>query len=711
MNMGKLLVAASRDVTTYYYTLFILSLLAVKVAGRYFHDSAPELAVDGISGHTQPGQSSFLRLQGMDSSKEYCCSEQMFGFFPCSSTLVGHFFLIVVYEYLLFQGESLVVCGGSRLFEILGPGVFGASAFPVLDPLPESLIVLVSGLVSSKEVAQEYVITEVGLLTGSTIFLLTLLWGTCVIVGSQKFHSNPTQSRLSSLPWSGSGVTTDEETSETAKFMLVSLIPFIIILIPKIFDLSNASGGYNIDILITLIFSAIIFLVHAYKMSDEHVQVRRLRYVEVEHELLVFDMLQKMQEHIAKPLITEGGAPDEAAIRSLFKKMDRNGDDHLCYLELKALLEDIKLSKLTWDWEKVMDKLINEFDDNDDKRITWDEFHGRVTKWIIAIRGVHHKLNRSETKCKIEVARTLLEEKRMKHLTSELLKHSHGSLLENFPTDDESLRKLFESIDKNHDNSVSFSELRNKLKDFNLADMNLDEGDAAEKIMNGYDKNKSNELDVEEFIAGIHQWHNFPINLAPTTGKHANEGYLLLMNNVDKSPSARATATMLLVLGIAILVLLAEPLIQSVHKFSESAGIPSFYVAFILVPLATNARTAISAIRAVSHKKQMHFKKSHNKQATVSLTFSEIRLYMQIYHGALMNNILGMLVLSSIIYFRGLTWNFSFEVLTVLIVCVMMGLLASFRSKFPIWTSIVAYMLYILSLILVYVLDGAFRSP
>ncbi|XP_024967254.1 sodium/calcium exchanger NCL1-like [Cynara cardunculus var. scolymus] len=579
MNMRKLLLAASRDVTTCYYTFLILSLLAVNVAGRYLHDNTRELDVDGISGHTQPEQSSFLRLKGMDYSEEYYCSEQMYGFLPCSSTLVGHFFLIVVYEYLLFQGESLVISGGSRLFEILGPGVFGASAFPVLDPLPESLIVLVSGLVASKEEAQEYVKTGVGLLTGSTIFLLTLLWGTCVIVGSQKFHSNPIQSRQSSLPWSGSGVITDVETSETARIMLVSLVPFIIILIPKIFDVSNSSGGYKIYILIALIFSAIIFLAHVYKMSDEQVQVRRLRYIEVEHELLVFDMLQRMQEHISKPLVTEGGAPNEVAIR-----------------------------------------------------------------------------------------------------------------------------RVFESIDEGHDNSISLSELRNKFMAFNLADMKLDEGDAAEKIMNHFDKNKNGELDVEEFIAGIKQWHNLPINLAPTSRKHPNEGRQMMMNEVDKSLSARAIATMLLVLGITILVLLVEPLIQSVQKFSASAGIPSFYVAFILVPLATNARTTISAIRAVSQKKQMPFKKSHNEQTTISLTFSEI------YHGVLMNNILGMLVLSSIIYFRGLTWNFSFEVLIVLVVCATMGLLASFRSKFPIWTSFVAYMLYILSLTLVYILNGTLHS-
>jgi hypothetical protein len=36
-----------------------------------------------------------------------------------------------------------------------------------------------SGLLNTREVAQEYVSTGVGLLAGTSIFLLTMLWGTC----------------------------------------------------------------------------------------------------------------------------------------------------------------------------------------------------------------------------------------------------------------------------------------------------------------------------------------------------------------------------------------------------------------------------------------------------------------------------------------------------------------------------------------------------
>lgn len=98
---------------------------------------------------------------------------------------------------------------------------------------------------------------------------------------------------------------------------------------------------------------------------------------------------------------------------------------------------------------------------------------------------------------------------------------------------------------------------------------------------------------------------------------------------VDKSPWAWAKAILLLVLGIVMLALLAEPLTHTVQKFSTSANIPSFYASFVLVPLATTARTAISAIRAAKQK----------IPKTTSLTFSEVCIYPHID--------LGLIVLSS----------------------------------------------------------------
>jgi hypothetical protein len=70
-----------------------------------------------------------------------------------------------------------------------------------------------------------------------------------------------------------------------------------------------------------------------------------------------------------------------------------------------------------------------------------------------------------------------------------------------------------------------------------------------------------------------------------------------------------------------------------------------------------------------------------------------------------MNNILCLSVFLALVYVRDLTWEFSAEVVVILIVCIVMGALGSIRTVYPLWTSIVAFLLYPFSLALVYVLD------
>lgn len=243
------------------FILFLLLTVRINVKGRSLAHSSVELLVsDGIN-DVQENQSSILLLKGMDSSSEEKC-EQLYGFLPCSSNIFGHLFLIAVYEYMLFHGEGYLASGGEKIFRILGPGVFGASAFQVLGALPESLILLASGLLNTREVAQEYVSTGVGLLAGTSIFLLTMLWGTCVIVGSVQ-SSKPTISNTSSsrlLSWfTEFRVTTDLQTSYTARIMGLSVIPFLILQIPKVF---NSNSGEYLTVLISLVVSVASLLIY-----------------------------------------------------------------------------------------------------------------------------------------------------------------------------------------------------------------------------------------------------------------------------------------------------------------------------------------------------------------------------------------------------------------------------------------------------------------
>ncbi|CAK7350082.1 unnamed protein product [Dovyalis caffra] len=232
-----------------------------------------------------------------------------------------------------------------------------------------------------------------------------------------------------------------------------------------------------------------------------------------------------------------------------------------------------------------------------------------------------------------------------------------------------------------------------------IGKISWDVDEATEKIMEVLDTSGDGKIDEKEFAKGIVTWlTNTSENGTPRSQDDIyrrtwEEADKLLKddkrNLVDKSSWAWFKAVMSMVLGVIMLSVLAEPLIHSVQNFSKEARIPSFFVSFVLVPLATNARAATSAITTACRK----------KSRTTSLTFSEI------YGGVFMNNVLGFSVLLFLIYARGLTWEFSAEVLVVLIACAIMCLAVSFRSSFPLWTSFMAYLLYPLSLFLVYIFN------
>ena len=150
-------------------------------------------------------------------------------------------------------------------------------------------------------------------------------------------------------------------------------------------------------------------------------------------------------------------------------------------------------------------------------------------------------------------------------------------------------------------------------------------------------------------------------------------------------------AVMMLLLGTIVAAVFADPLVDAVDSFSTASSIPSFFVSFVILPIACTSE-AVSALKFAGRK----------KLATASLTYS------QIYGSVTMSNILSLSVFLGLVYFRDLTWDFAAEVLVILIVCILMGAIASFRTTFPLWMSLVAYALYPFSLFLVYILDYVF---
>ncbi|KAJ0700878.1 putative EF-hand domain-containing protein [Helianthus annuus] len=183
-------------------------------------------------------------------------------------------------------------------------------------------------------------------------------------------------------------------------------------------------------------------------MCEPSIQKRRLSYVK--HERLVVDILKHLQEHTAEQVLTEDGSVNLPAIErleSLFTMIDQDGDSYISFAELKAILQDIKFSQLTWNKEKTLEEIMREFDKDGDSRVTMDEFVEIFKKWLDETKNavdkrpyrsvrswrdlyqiIHPWYDWYQTKKKEETA--------MKILISDIIRHVQSLQLENFYNED-----------------------------------------------------------------------------------------------------------------------------------------------------------------------------------------------------------------------------------------------------------------------------------
>jgi len=423
-----------------------------------------------------------------------------------------------------------------------------------------------------------------GLLAGSTVMLLTLLWGSCVVVGKCDLLENSTATDgqdTKGFSLFGSGVSTDVQTSYAARIMAISVFPFIIVQIPKIFKLHS---GHRLTVLLGLIVAALLVLAYClYQVFQPWIQRRRLEYARLKH--VMSGLLRHAQMHVFGRLLDEDGSPNVPVIEKLFHKIDLDNDGKLERGELQAFIIGIKFEDVDLDSSLAVDQIMADFDRSQNHTIEKGEFVDGILRWL------------------------------------EEAKHSVAA-------------------------SGAYS------KKF-----------------------------LQDFHTRTRDEHNLLLDKDDEDGEA-----------IENPTRTCFKAISLLLLGTAMAAAFADPLVDAVHNFSNATSIPSFFISFIAMPLATNSSEAVSAIIFASRK----------KQRTLSLTFSEV------YGAVTMNNTLCLAVFLALVYVRDLTWDFSSEVLVIFLVCTIMGLFTSFRTNFPLWTCFVAYLLYPLSLIIVYVLDFKF---
>ncbi|XP_071713917.1 sodium/calcium exchanger NCL-like isoform X1 [Rutidosis leptorrhynchoides] len=540
--------------------------------------TAERLIDDGVN-------DSLLSLSSSTDEIELC--NQTYGFLPCTTTVLGNLFMISVYGYLMFLAATYLSAGSELMLEILGPGIVGGLFLPVLGAFPDALLILVSGLSGSTETAQDQVSVGIGLLAGSTVMLLTVVWGSCIILGKCDLQNSIAVDNQDTKGFSlvGSGVSTDIWTSYSAMIMAVSVLPFLVVQFPQVTH--SASGGH-LAVLIGLIMSIFLLIAYCiYQVYQPSIQKRRIAFAKCKH---IRSGLLKYFTNENGGLVDNRGQLNREVLYKLFKSVDVNGDGHLSQSELRALVVGMQLTDIKVDEEDAVSKLMKEFDTSGDDEVDFEEFITGVSNW--------------------------LEEARRAKIDSPIAGNS-----------------------------------------------------------NNYIHDYHEETKREHYLLG-------------DEGGEDDDG-----NGVDHDVRGTTIkAVLLLLLGTLVAAVFADPLVDAVDGFSTATSIPSFFISFIVLPLVTNSSESVSAIIFASRK----------KKRSTSLTFSEL------YGAATMNNLLCLSVFLALVYVRGLTWDFTSEVLVIVIVCIVMGVFGSLRTTFPLWTSFIAFVLYPLSLVLVYVLDYRF---
>eukprot|EP01122_Echinamoeba_exundans_P008704 TRINITY_DN2937_c0_g1_i1.p1 TRINITY_DN2937_c0_g1~~TRINITY_DN2937_c0_g1_i1.p1 ORF type:complete len:493 (+),score=77.99 TRINITY_DN2937_c0_g1_i1:575-2053(+) len=141
----------------------------------------------------------------------------------------------------------------------------------------------------------------------------------------------------------------------------------------------------------------------------------------------------------------------------------------------------------------------------------------------------------------------------------------------------------------------------------------------------------------------------------------------------------------LLLLGIGVLfsVVFCEAAVTASSDLSRRTSAHPFYVSFIFFPIAINISELLVAI-GVAGRRRRHF---------TTFTFANL------YNSATLNNLIGLGVFCLIVYTRNLGWTFSAETIATLITSCAVGLLASLVRTIPLWVAGPVGALYVVSLV------------
>jgi Ca2+/Na+ antiporter len=250
----------------------------------------------------------------------------------------------IVYGYVLYVGSNMLGDGSEALgFFSSVRGIVGSVVVPILGAVPDSMMVLMSGLGAD---AQTQVTTGVGALAGSTVMLLTFPWFIVNMAGSVPMKEDGTADYSRSDEAEGlfsSAVTYGPSVGTNAKIMVLTSLSFLIIQIPAWFvdhsgvPLAEQAASENswagIGLVVSLVFF-VGYIAYMYCTSDgSDLQKKVIADGIISGDLTLAGAIAANQDHKEELL--------KSMVPAFFKKYDDDGNKTIDVVEFSHVLRDL----------------------------------------------------------------------------------------------------------------------------------------------------------------------------------------------------------------------------------------------------------------------------------------------------------------------------------------------------------------------------------
>lgn len=549
-------------------------------------------------------------------------------------------FLGGCYAFLLLKGSNLISEGSELLLLIpSAAGLVGSVVLPVLGAVPDGCIVLFSGLGPRSEV-EEQLKVGVGALAGSTVMLITIPWflsilgGRVPIIRGEACYNRSRRESISGREIASAcqsmvtvGVAANLSSIRASAFvmMITCLLGYLIVEIPALALINDDQETRSKDIGPFAWVGAVLCAV------------------------MFFGYLA-LQFRIANAPSVGGASLEstEAKAVEVARRRIQDGKMSLCGV----------LSFF----------LTTEGGHNQDDRT---KMEARLRSVIRPFFVRYDKDNSGA-----------LSRDELRDLVSDLGERSKR----------EDFDALFSRVDSDRSGTVDFDECVRWLADMALSAPDLQQQTAADAISNSGRPTPRNSNALP--LVAVPDIEDGSCNDEQAEGDEEEEGPELPEDVRDMSPADQRkwvlrSSCWQMGLGTLIVLIISDPMVDVLNTLGDRTGISSFYVAFLLAPLASNASEMIASYSYAKQKSQ--------KSITIS--------FAQLLGAACMNNTFCLGIFYMIVAARGLTWSYHAEVCGIIFAELVMVAMATQRVQ-TIVHAILALSLMPICLVFVYLLKA-----